>query len=157
MALEFSTIGVKIGYCVETTAGTRPTSGYTNIPDIKSIPDIAMSPNQIEVTNLIDQFRRYIPGVKDVGSDISLTANLTANLKSIWATLVTNATTAWASGKATWFEISIPGFDSFYFAGIPTELGVNSIGVDAVIEASLHIIPNQIAGWATGSTGATGA
>ena len=36
MALEFNTIGIKLKYCVETSG--RPTSGYTEIPDIKEIP-----------------------------------------------------------------------------------------------------------------------
>lgn len=152
MALEFNTIGVKVNYAIESTAGTRPTSGYINIPDIKSIPDINLTPSNIDVTNLVDKYRRFISGVKDAGSDIALTANLTANLKSVWGTLVSSAETAWAQRKSTWFEIAIPGFDSFYFAGLPSELGMNSIGVDAVIEASLHVIPNQIGGWASAST-----
>jgi hypothetical protein len=152
MALEFNTIGVKIGYAVEATAGTRPTSGYTNIPDIKSIPGVELTPSKLEVTNLIDKYKRYITGVLDAGDDVALTANLTASLKSVWASLVSAAEDAWESGKATWFEISIPNFDSFYIAGIPTEMGFNEMGVDAVAEASLHIIPNQIAGWATAST-----
>ena len=152
MALEFNTIGVKIGYAVEATAGTRPTSGITNIPDIKSIPGIELTPSRLDVTNLIDRYRRYISGVMDAGDDIALTGNLTASLKSVWASLVSAASTAWGSGKSTWFEISIPGFDSFWFAGIPSEMGFNEMGVDAVAEASLHIIPNQIAGWAAAST-----
>lgn len=152
MALEFNTIGVKIGYCVETTAGTRPTSSYTNVPDIKEIPEINMSPSNLDVTNLVDQYKRYIPGVKDAGNDVALTANLTANLKTVWTALVSAAESAWTSGKATWFEIKIPNFDSFYFAGMPSEMGVSSMGVDAVVEAQLHIIPNQIAGWAAAST-----
>ena len=152
MALEFNTIGVKLGYCVETTAGSRPTSGYTNIPDLKTIPGAELSPSKLEVTNLTDKYRRYITGVMDAGDSFDLSANLTASLKSAWATLVSSANSAWTSGKATWFEISIPSFDSFYFAGIPTEMGFNEMGVDAVAEASLHIIPNQIAGWAAAST-----
>lgn len=152
MALEFNTIGVKLGYCVETTAASRPTSGYTNIPDIKQIPDIALSPNQIDVTNLVDTYRRYLPGVRDAGNDIQITANMTSALKTAWASLVSAANSAWTSGKATWFEISIPNFDSFYFAGIPTELGVSGMSVDSVIEANLHIVPNQITGWASAST-----
>ena len=152
MELEFNTIGVKLGYCVETTAGSRPTTGYANIPDIKTIPGIDLTPSKLEVTNLIDKYRRYITGVLDAGDDINVTANLTASLKSVWASLVAAAGSAWASGKSTWFEISIPGFDSFFFAGIPTEMGFNEMGVDAVAEASLHIIPNQIAGWATATT-----
>lgn len=152
MALEFNTIGVKLGYCVESTAGSRPTASYVNIPDIKTIPGIDLTPSKLEVTNLIDKYRRYITGVLDAGDDINVTANLTASLKTVWASLVAAANSGWASGFSTWFEISIPGFDSFYFAGIPTEMGFNEMGVDAVAEASLHIIPNQIAGWATASS-----
>lgn len=152
MSLEFSTIGVKIGYVVEASAGTRPTSGVTNIPDIKNIPGIDLTPSKLQVTNLLDRVHRYIPGVKDAGDDINLTANLTAALKTAWGSLVSAAETAWASGKATWFEISIPNYDSFWFAGIPTEMGFNEMGVDAVAEASLHIIPNQVVGWAAKST-----
>lgn len=152
MALEFSTIGVKLGYAVETSAGTRPTTSYINIPDIKNIPGMEMTPSKLEVSNLIDTVRRFIPGLQDAGDDVAITANLTASLKTTWASLVSAANTAWTSGKATWFEISIPNFDSFFFAGIPTEMGFNEMSVDAVAEASLHIIPNQIAGWATAST-----
>ena len=152
MALEFNTIGVKLGYCVEASAGTRPTSGYTNIPDIKSIPAIDLTPSKLEVTNLIDKYRRFITGVLDAGDSIDVNANLTAALKTAWASLVSAAASAWTSQKSTWFEISIPNFDSFYFAGIPSEMGVGELGVDAVAEASLHIIPNQIAGWAAAST-----
>ena len=151
MAFEFNTIGVKVGYAVEASAGTRPTSGYTNIPDLKTIPGIELSPSRLEVTNLVDRYRRYISGVMDAGDDIAITANLTASLKTVWNAMVSAASTAWASGKSTWYEISIPGFDSFYFAGIPSEMGFAEMGVDAVAEASLHIIPNQIAGWATAS------
>ena len=151
MALEFNTIGVKIGYAIG-TGSTRPTSGYTNIPDIKTVPSVELNPSKLEVTNLVDKYKRYISGVLDAGDDIALTANLTASLKTVWASLVSAAASAWASGNSTWFEISIPSFDSFYLAGIPTEMGFNEMGVDAVAEASLHIIPNQVAGWAAAST-----
>ena len=152
MALEFNTIGVKLKYAVETSAGTRPTSGYTEVPDIKSTPAIDINPNKLQVTNLADQYHRYVDGVKDVGDSMDFTCNLTADLKTKWAACVAAAAAAWGSNLATWFEISIPNFDSFYFAGKPSELGINEMGVDAVIEATLHIVPNQIAGWATAST-----
>lgn len=152
MALEMSTIGVKIKYCVETSAGTRPTTGYTNIPDVKSIPEINLTPSTLEVTNLVDKFKRYIPGVQDPGTDFAMTGNLTTALKTLWASLCSAASAAWASGKSTWFEIAIPNFDSFYFAGSPVELGIGSQAVDAVEESNMHIIPNQIAGWAAASS-----
>ena len=152
MALEMNTIGVKIKYCVETSAGTRPTTGYTNIPDVKSIPEINLTPSTLEVTNLVDKFKRYIPGVQDPGTDFAMNGNMTSALKTAWASLVSAAASAWASGKSTWFEVAIPNFESFYFAGVPVDLGLSSQAVDAVEEANMHIIPNQIAGWATAST-----
>ena len=151
MALEFNSIGVKVLYKVEASAGTRPTSGYTQIPDIKQTPSIDINPNKIQCTNLEDEYRRYTDGVKDVGDSFDFTANLTADLKTKWEACVSAAASAWASGKMTFFEICIPNFDSFYFAGIPGELGVNEMGVDAVIESTLHIVPNKISGWATAS------
>lgn len=152
MALEFNTIGVTVKYCVETTAGTRPTSGYTKIPNIKNTPAIDMNPAKIQCTDLEDEYHRYVDGVKDVGDDFPFTANLTAALRTAWEALITAATAARADGKAVWFEINIPNFASFFFAGFPQELGVNEMGVDAVIESTLHVVPNQIAGWANAST-----
>ena len=134
------------------TAGTRPTSGYTKIPGIKNTPAIDMNPAKIQCTDLEDEYHRYVPGVKDVGDDFPFTANLTSALRTAWESCVSAAETAFASGKATWFEINIPQFGSFFFAGMPNELGVNEMGVDAVIESTLHVVPNQIAGWANAST-----
>ena len=49
MALEFNTIGVQLKWASETTSGSRPASGYVQIPDIKSTPSIDINPNKIEV------------------------------------------------------------------------------------------------------------
>ena len=54
MANELSTAGVSVQYCVETTAGTKPTTGFTVIPNIKSIPDLNPEPSSLEVTDLSD-------------------------------------------------------------------------------------------------------
>ena len=63
MANELSTIGVKLNWVCETTAGTRPTSGVHNIPGIKSIPGFDFTPNLLPVTDLSDEVERNIPGV----------------------------------------------------------------------------------------------
>lgn len=153
MANEFSSAGIVVKYCVETTAGTRPTTGYTVIPNIKATPDFNAEPSTLEVTDLSDtEWKRFIPGLKDVGGSLAFTANLTSAFKTAWAGLVTASETARESSKATWFEITIPNFDSFYFAGYPTPLGVKAFGVDEVAEIDAYVTPNQIAGWASAST-----
>lgn len=150
---EFSTAGIKVYYAVEVTAGTRPTSGYTHIAGIKSTPDFNESPENLDVTDLADAvYRRSIPGLIPAGDSQAFRANLTTAFKTAWAGLVTASETAKASGKATWFEIAIPNFDSFYFAGIPTPLGVSGFEVGQVAEIDAYVTPNQIEGWASAST-----
>lgn len=153
MALELSTAGVSLKYCVETTAGTRPTASYTAVPNIKETPDFNPEPSTLEVTDLSDTvWKRYIAGLKDPGGALSFTANLTSAFKTAWEGLVTAYGTGIASSKATWFEINVPTVGSFYFAGIPSELGINGMSVDAVAEVSVYITPNKIHGWDTAST-----
>lgn len=153
MANEISTAGITVKYKVEGTAGTRPTSGYTAIPNIVSTGEINSSPESLEVTDLSDTvWRRYIPGLKDPGGAITFTANLTSAFKTAWAALVTACTTGLASNKATWFEIVVPTVGSFYFAGVPDPLGINGYEINSVNQVDCHIMPNQIHGWDTSST-----
>ena len=153
MAQELSTAGVLLKYAVESTAGTRPTTGYTQVPNIKSIPDFNPEPESLEVTDLSDtEWRRYIPGLKDPGGALAFTANLTTGFKTAWEALVTAFETAKASNKATWFEIYVPSFGSFYFAGYPSPLGMTAMDVNAVLEIEAYVTPNQIEGWSTSST-----
>ena len=154
MANEIATAGIKVLYATETTAGTRPTSGYTAIPNIKSISGINAEPSTYEVTDLSDtEYKRYMPALKDMGGNISLDINLTEAFKTAWGTLVSAYENAIASNKATWFEFKIPNWtDSFYIAGIPTELGFPDVDTDAVLEGTAYIAPNQVEGWSTAST-----
>ena len=153
MALEISTAGVSLKYCVETTAGTRPTASYTAISGIKETPDFNPEPSTLEVTDLSDTvWKRYIAGLKDPGGALSFTANLTSAFKTAWEGLVTAYTTGISSSKATWFEINVPTIGSFYFSGIPDTLGINGMPVGEVAEITVHVTPNKIHGWDTAST-----
>ena len=153
MALEISTAGVLLKYKVEANAGTRPTASYVTVPNIKETPDLNPEPNSLEVTDLSDTvWKRYILGLRDPGGALSFTANLTSGFKTAWTALVSAYATGAASNKATWFEIMVPTIGSFYFAGVPSDLGLNGMNVDEVAEVTVYIAPNQIHGWDTSST-----
>jgi len=154
LANELSTAGVLVKYAVEQTAGTRPTTGYKTIPNIKSIPDLNPEPSTLEVTDLSDtEWKRYIPGLKDPGGALSFGANNTDAFQADWDALVEAAETAKAANKSTWFEIWIPGIaKSFFFAGIPSPLGLAAMDIDAVLEINAYISPNEVEGWAAKST-----
>ena len=62
MGIPLSTAGISVKYAVEATAGTRPTTGFIVIPDIKEIPELNSSPESLDATDLSAQeYRSSIP------------------------------------------------------------------------------------------------
>jgi len=155
MAIDLLSAGVSVNYAVSTTGTTRPTTGYTRIYGIKEIPDLNPEPTSHQTTTLdAVEWHTYISGLKDAGGALAFTANHTEEFHTAWDTLVTAATTAKASNKATWMAIIIPGLTrAFYFSIDPSPMGLGSITVDAPIETSVYVSPTAIAGWAAKPTG----
>lgn len=54
MSQRVSTAGMFLCWCAETTKGTRPTSGYSIIPEIKSMPSFNPQPETIQSTTLLE-------------------------------------------------------------------------------------------------------
>lgn len=154
--------GTKFYYCVESSAGVRPTSGYTLIPGVKSVPSsINPEPNALDNTTLANEvYKTYEPGLKDIGGSLGFQANTSVELKTVWDALMSAWATAKAAGKSVWFETAIPGFDSLYFTGDPSAFGIDGIEVDSILETTLYIAPTSELTFAAASTkagGATGA
>lgn len=150
MALEIASAGAYICYGVETTAGTKP-AAFTKIPNIKTIGALDAEPATYDVTDLSDmEFKRYIPGLKDVGGDVPLTANLTAAFMTAWEGVVSAAAAGAETGMSTWFEVVIPKLTKgYFFKGVPVSLGLSEVATDAALETTAHITPNEISGWDT--------
>lgn len=144
-AINLSTAGVQLHYAVETTAGTRPTTGYTRIYGAKSTPSLNPSPETLETTTLDEtEYKTYIDGLKDLGGALEFTFNLTEDLIDAWDTLMTAYETGKAAGKATWFTIVVPGLsDSFYFTGNPSNMGLPETSVSSVLEITNYITPTN--------------
>lgn len=154
MAIALNTAGILVKWCTETTAGTMPTTGYTAIPDVKSIPEFGSDVNALQSTPLSATTNHtYIEGLKDSGGSIGLTVNLSDSFMTAWNSVISAYNTANSSGKATWFEYYIPGMaKSFFFPGKPVELGFGGADVDEVLEDTANIIPVGDYTWATAST-----
>lgn len=147
MANELSTAGISVGYAVETTAGTKPSS-FTNIPNVKSIGELNPEPNTLDATDLSDtEYKRYIPGLKDLGGAITLTVNMTKAFLTAWAACVSAAETGRAANKATWFQVTVPDMGTFDFKGLPVDAGLPGIETDAIFEGDVYIVPNGVGGW----------
>ena len=145
MAINLSTAGIKLKYAVETTKGTRPTSGYTALTGAKSTPSLNPSPDTLETTTLDElEYKTYIDGLKDLGGALEFTFNLTQELVEQWDTLMTAYETAKAAEKATWFVIEIPGLTkAFYFTGNPSAMGIPETSVNSVLEITNYITPTN--------------
>lgn len=153
MALEITTVGATVKYCVETTAGTRPTTGYTEIPDVNEAPDFPMDVEVLDASNTTDTITRYVAGRQDPGGDKEFTLNHTENVITVWNTLVSAASAAYADGKQTWFEYVYPdATKSFFFTAIPLALGNGGIAQNEVDTIPAHVICTGIGGWEAKST-----
>ncbi len=156
--IALSTAGVTMGYCVETTVGTRPTSGYTLIPDLKEIPDFNPEPETHESTTLEEtEYKTYVKGLKDIGGALGFGANFTEKLQEVWETLVSSYESNSESGKRVWFEIKHPKLQkSVFFHGEPSSMGMPAMSVNGVLETTVYITPNGAPQWETKSTAAAG-
>ena len=154
MGIALSTAGVTVGYAVETVKGTRPTSGYTLIPDIKEVPEMNPEPETLETTTLAEtEFKTYIESLKDLGGALPFNANYTTELETEWGKLVTAYETAKKSDLLVWFEIKHPELEkSVFFTGQPSAMGLPAMSVGSVLETNLFITPTNAPAWEAKST-----
>ena len=145
---EISTAGVTVAYAV---SADKPATGYTKISNIKGISSLNPQPSTLDCTDLGEtEFKRAIPGLKDIGGVITFSANCTNDFQTAWATLVSAYDAGVAENKSCWFQIQIPGLEkAFFFAGIPSPLGLSEIAVDEVLSIDAYVTPNKVLGWAT--------
>ena len=153
MSERFSTAGMLLVYAVETTAGSRPTTGYTKIPEVKSMPSFNPAPETIQSTTLEEtEYHTYVEGLKDLGGALEFGANLTADLISAWETCNT-AHDALTEGKAMWLAVVHPKLEkAVFFKGDPSPLGLNEATVGSMAETTLYITPNSAPEWQTKPT-----
>ena len=108
-----STLGVRMLYGVETTAGTKPAS-FTYLTRVNEIGGINLTAEQIDASALEDEITRNIAGREDTGGSFDVTINLTNETVTEWETLI-SAYEALTGGKQMWFEIYSPYLTKAFF------------------------------------------
>lgn len=152
--ISLSTAGVGLYFAVETTAGTRPESGYARIYDIKEIPDFNPEPESIEATDLEEtESKFYVAGLKDAGGALAFLANFTDALQTQWDQIVAFYNESKDSNKNMWFEIAHPNLKkAVFFTGEPSPMGIPSMSVGSILETNLYITPTSAPAWETKAT-----
>jgi hypothetical protein len=148
--IDLSTIGMRLGYAVETTAGTMP-EAFTWLKGAKSLPEMNSEPETIESTTFDElQFRTYIDGLQDTGGALAIGFNQTEDLLQTWDKVYSDYSTAKAGNKSTWWVFWHPGLSkSFFFRGNPSQLGWGGAEVNALLETSVYVTPVGDIGWKT--------
>lgn len=144
MGIALTSIGIKISYAMEATKGTRPTTGYKVLPDLKSIPDFNPQPNTADATTFDNlEYTSYVKLLKDIGGALEFNANLTQDLYDAWSVMIT-ANNNLTDGKQMWYCVDIPNFDkSIFFTGDPSEMGIPSAEANSLLETSVYIVPTS--------------
>ena len=155
MALNSTTVqgtmGIKLYTVTETTAGSMPSSGWSEIANVVDIPALDSPRAGLDYTPISETVcHRYTPGLKDIGDSWTLTLNMSDGFVTSWNALEASAISAFSSGKATWFACVVPGWaNAFYVAGIPNQILWPGAGVDEVFQGDVIItVTDGSKGWA---------
>lgn len=124
-----STNGVKIGYAVETTAGTKPTT-FKQLHRINTTDEIAVETETIDASALEDLVERTIAGRGSTGGTFGVTVNLTDETIEEWETLIDKYETAKESGLAMWYEEYYPALTKAFFTKIEPPTIIPKPGAD---------------------------
>ena len=142
-----SSLGIALGYGVEGTAGTKPTT-FTELTRINTIGGITIENEQIDASALSDFTSRYIQGRGDTGGSFPVTVNFTPDTKDEWQTVIEAYNTAKETGLRMWFETIIPGFEDAFFvvAQPPTAIPQPEIGQNELLTVEFNLTIEEYRG-----------
>ena len=152
MGLAITTVGAKVYYAPEATAGTRPTTAnsYVELVGVNEAPEISLDVEALDCSDISDLIERTVDGRQSNPGNITFTLNHRDEVITAWEALVTAYGTASSSGKAIWIEYWFPNAaKSFYFTIIPKALGNNGIQANQNNTIPAPAVCSKVEGWAT--------
>jgi len=111
-----STLGVKFGYALETTAGQKP-AAFIQLERCNQISGISLDTEEIDASALEDYVTKYVSGRQDTGGQWNVTFNTTPEVIAQLEAMIT----AYEAGQAEttplnmWFEVWSPNNDKAFF------------------------------------------
>lgn len=153
MGIPILTVGARVKYAFEQTAGVRPQQGFKTLFDITEAPEVDKSVETIDVSPINAKVTQYAEGRQDPGGDKTFTMNHTEDALTEWATLCALAETYEEEGKRLWWEYRFPTKgNSYFWAGKPKPLGNSGITGNSASQLSGHVVFKEDAGWQPHST-----
>lgn len=144
--MDLTTIGVKVGYAVETAAGTKPTA-FKWLQRCKAVAGISLTNETVDVTALEDYIKKYAEGIADTGGEWPLTFGLNNDVVDALTAMRAESLAAKSSGLATWFVVWFPDLeDAFYVIAEPGMIPMPDISVASAAEIQVSCTINEYKG-----------
>ena len=142
-----STLGMRLFYAVESSAGSKPSS-FKELSRINAIGGISIDVETIDASALIDTTTKSIAGRGDTGGNFSITVNATEDTIAEWKTLISEYIAGKADGKQTWFEVYHPDLDDAFFivAEPPREVPMPEVSQNELLTVEFTMIINDYKG-----------
>lgn len=136
--MGLSTLGIQLGYGVETTANTKPSS-FTQLDRINAIGGISLETETIDASALEDYVEKTIAGRQSTGGSWTVTVNYTSETEQQWKDAITAYNTAKASSLNTWFEVIIPNQEKAFFvvAELPQMIPMPEFGQNELLTVEM--------------------
>lgn len=129
-----STLGVKLGYAVETVAGQCP-AAFSWLERANNINGLALDTENIDASALEDYITKYVAGRQDSGGNWTVTFNYTAEVAAQLKAMIAAYNTGKQNGLKTWFEVWIPNATDGFFliAQPPQQLSMPEFGQNSLL------------------------
>lgn len=159
--IRLAIAGSMLVYATESTAGTRPTTGYQMVPEVTNIPELS-SPDydEIDMTPVNETVQHQIvTGLRQAPGTLTFEANLSDTLLTFWNdTLMSAYETAIAANKKMWFAVVIKGMDkAYFFTAEPKQLAPSGGSVTDGWKCTLPITMTMTPVWENKPTVTTSA
>lgn len=144
--MDLTTIGVKVGYAVESVKGTKP-STFKWLKRCKAVAGINLTNEKIDVSALEDAIKQYAAGQADTGGDWPLTFGLSNEVVDALTAMRTESLAGKTDGKATWLVVWFPDLDkSFFVIAEPGMIPMPDISVNSAAEIQVPCTINEYKG-----------
>lgn len=119
------------------TLNTKLFMDEEELKDLLSTPDLGIGdPEKIEVTNLADDTRRYINGLKDIGDSLEFEFNYVAGAEESYAKLAA----AQDAKEVHNFKVELPDGLSFEFEAMAS-VKITGAAVGEQVKFTLNLTP----------------
>jgi len=137
--IPLTSIGAVVSYNVGSDLVTKPSTAYTKLIGLKSIPDMNPAPNTADATTFENkEYTTKVDLLKEMPDTIEFTAVLSQAMYDGWETMVSSYSTE----TPIWICVDIEGLSkSIYIPVKPITLGMPSVDVNSPIEITCRCVP----------------